>query len=186
MKFIKTLQEFLTETVSYHGSPHDFNYFSSSMFYEGEGNHGFGFGFYFTDERNKGEARLYKVKIPHVKYFLNLDIYNDEQNEYIKHCLQKIDITVKHKVQREYNHKEYNKYINDTDTDIEEYLNDSIINMHTKTFLDILTNIYDDSHAEILKKSGIKGNIHTSFGYTHYIVFDADDIKIITKTKPRV
>jgi hypothetical protein len=195
-KQILNHENYLKESIAYHGSPYDFYYFSSNMFYEGEGNHGFGCGFYFSEnkddakdyvsklEKEKGEGRLYKVNIPSKKYFLNLDIYNNEQNKYIQQCLDKIDFKIKERIVKEYNYIEYKKQENKDY--INEYINDEFKTLQTYTFFQILENLYDDEHAEILSNVGIKGNIHTKWRYIHYVVFNEEDIHVLNKTKPRL
>ena len=214
MKHIENYTIYNESTV-YHGSPYDFNEFSSNMIGEGEGASGFGYGFYFSSDKNdakgyaeklereKGAGRLYKVKIPDIKNFLNLDLSISKQNEYIKQCLMKIDINIKEKIIRDYEYIRYKNLFDNFKEDVikgeydfeyesDEYtnfLNEMINDMFmslSRGFFHTMINIFDEVGAsEILYNVGIKGNIHTSFGYINYVVFDEKDIQILQKTKPR-
>ncbi len=182
------------------------------MIGEGEGASGFGYGFYFSEniddakeyarklEREKGEKRLYKVKIPNKDQYLNIDKDLDEQSEYIKNKL--LSISDKNKIKIvEYNGFNYTKFKNDIDDNPEEYefknntveynaffkdiLDTEFMNIGNQ-FYSILEQITGSEYSasKFLYEHGIKGNIHYTFHYLNYVVFSEDDITILKKTKP--
>jgi hypothetical protein len=208
--------EFITETIVYHGSPYDFSYFSNNAIGSGEGNTGFGYGFYFSSDKNdakeyarkleqeEGEARLYKVRIPDKKYFLDLDKELTEQNSFVKNCLKEIDDDIKINVLRNFDF-DYNDFKYEFDESVKngEYNFEIDSDEYKSTLKDIINNefmnigcgrdLYHSLENELdeydasdcLHEVGILGNMHTDFGILNYVVFDDEDIEIIGKTKPR-
>jgi len=210
---IKNFNSFINEDIAYHGSPFDFDYFSTNMVDEGEGASGWGYGLYFTVdvddakeyarklEREKGEARLYKVKIPSREMFFNLDVRLDDQSDYVKEKLKGIPNKYKIQILLPDNF-DYEEFKQDIDDNINDYIfkkDDDEYKEHLQdildtTFMDIGNNFYDllkevfeDEYgaSEFLHRYGIKGNIHTGWRILHYVVFNSDDVDIIRKTKPR-
>lgn len=210
------LNSYLNENTAYHGSPNDFNYFSSNMIGSGEGASGWGYGFYFSEnindakdyakklEKEKGEGKLYKVRIPNKKTFFNLNLYFNEQSDYVKNCMNKISNEMKIKLLDYSNSFDFIKFKNEIDDNIVHYpfkINDAeyndylyndilyseFINGFGNYFYQYLTQMLDGEYyaSEFLHSLGISGNLHNSFGHTHYIVFDEDDIEILKKTKPK-
>jgi hypothetical protein len=211
----------INEDIAYHGSPYDFDYFSSNMIGEGEGASGWGYGFYFSAdkgdakgyaeklEREKGEARLYQVRIPNKKMFFNLELDLDQQSDYVKERLLSMSDKYKIKILAQHNDFDYEEFKNDLDNTIDEYdfkkddeeyieylkdtLNNEFMNIGND-FFDILKEIFDivkynfdgEYGASVFLSSlGIKGNIHNGFHILNYVVFKEEDITILKKTKPR-
>jgi hypothetical protein len=217
----KTLDNILShlnsnENIAYHGSPYNFDEFSSNMIGSGEGASGFGYGFYFSEniddakdyarklERNTGEGILYKVRIPKLEKFLNIDNGLNYQSEYVKKCLlslsdkHKIKILTpynfdylefKQKIDNEIDNGEYDVLKNSEEYNefLKDILDTEFMNIGNN-FFSLLEEIYGDDYnaSKILSSIGIKGNIHKGFGYVHYVVFDENDIEIMKKTKPRL
>lgn len=224
MKHIFNYNQFILEkksngTIVYHGSPHDFNYFSDNMIGSGEGVTGWGYGFYFTDdiddakdyarklEREKGEGRLYKCRIPSSDMFLDISKSLDEQSEYVKNKLKSISNEDKIKILDEnrmfgFDYDKF-KYELDNDTKNGEYtweigdekynefiqdvLDTEFMNIGNHFFSTLLEQAFGGEYeaSQFLKEIGIKGNKHIGFHFQHYVVFDEDDIEIIKKTSPR-
>lgn len=214
-KFDKFIFKNISETVAYHGSPSDFSYFSTNMIGTGEGGSGFGYGFYFSEdiddakdyarklEKERGAGRLFKVKIPDKKTYLNLDEYYEEQSEYVKKCLKSIPVKDLKKIfkydvdlnkdikkfnddveNKEYDFNIHDKEYNDT---INEFYKDKIETIHAGSLYILLDEVLDGEYnaSKFLYDIGIKGNIHSEFKCLHYIVFNDNDIEILKKTKPR-
>lgn len=205
------------EDIAYHGSRFDFNQFDISMFGAGEGASGWGHGLYFSEniddakeyarklERETGEGRLYKAKIPTKKYFYDLDKPVDEQSKYVFNCIMNMPKKYKIKLyETEYyenkqeidNAVEKGEYDFEVNSDNYWELVDWLLNYNLERegigfFDEIKEKIYnnnDDAEyktSQFFYKLGIKGNIHRGFHYLNYIVFDDKDIQIIKKTKPR-
>jgi hypothetical protein len=212
---MKNFQQFINEDIAYHGSPYEFDEFSSHMMYEGEGCHGWGEGFYFSEdiddaksyaeklEQEKGEGRLYKVRIPNKDKYLNIDVGFDEQSEYVQNCLMKMPKKYKMKLfQTEYEENkesidneidQYDFNIGDPDYwELVDYPLDNELssfgNYFNKYIEEYLFDNNDDAESKcsyFLSKLGIKGNIHRGFGHLNYVVFNENDIQILSRTKPR-
>ena len=211
--------EFINEDIAYHGSSYDFNYFTSNMIGQGEGASGWGYGLYFSEdiddakeyarklEREKGEARLYKVRIPNKDKYLNAALCVSDQSQYVKDCLMKMSNKKKIEILAQHNDFDFEQFKNDIDNEISEYsfdidsveykehlqevLDDEFMNIGND-FYNILKELNpnwndDDEYyaSNFLYEFGIKGNIHKGFGYLNYVVFNDDDIQILKKTKPR-
>jgi hypothetical protein len=201
------------QNIVYHGSKYDFDYFNKHMIGEGEGASGFGHGFYFSANKDdaksyaekletvRGEARLYKVRIPNKDFFLNLDVGFDEQTKFVQDALMKIsderkeDILLNHGINFQKYKDEFDKNLEEYDLEFEspeyfEWLKDSL-NTDFQSLGRGFFNSIDASAggeyeaSKLLQKLGIKGNMSTDFGHQHYVVFDEDDIEILSKTKPR-
>jgi hypothetical protein len=196
------------KNVVYHGSPYDFDYFSLNMFGEGEGASGWGHGIYFTEdfddaeeyarklERKENEGVVYKCYIPERDMFFELNETIKMQSDFVKNKL--MDIPDKYKILFLEGIFEYKDFKKDVDDNIDEYIFEkddknykaflkdildtefSSIGNH---FFDILKEKLGDEYSAsmFLKKLGIKGNVHKSFHYDNYIVFDEEDIEIIEK-----
>lgn len=212
-------EDFINEDVAYHGSPYDFDYFTSNMIGQGEGASGWGYGLYFSEdiddakeyarklEHEKGEARLYKVKIPNKDKYLNTSLDLSDQSQYVKDCLMKITNKDKIKILAQHNDFDFEEFKYDIDNNIDDYTFkidsieykehlqenlDSEFMVIGNDFYDILKelnpNYFGDDEfyaSEFLYKLGIKGNIHKEFGYWNYVVFNDEDIQILKKTKPK-
>jgi hypothetical protein len=212
-------EDFINEDVVYHGSPYDFDYFTSNMIGQGEGASGWGYGLYFSEdiddakdyakklEREKGEARLYKVKIPNKDKYLNISLNLSDQSPYVKDCLIKMSNKKKIKILAQHNDFDFEEFKNDIYNNIEDYsfeidsaeYKEYLQEILDSEFMDIGNDFYnilkelnpnynnDDEYyaSKLLYKLGIKGNIHKEFGHWNYVVFNDDDIQILKKTKPK-
>lgn len=212
-------KDYINEDVAYHGSPYDFDYFTSNMIGQGEGASGWGYGLYFSEdiddakeyarklEREKGEARLYKVRIPNKDKYLNTSLNLSNQSKYVKDCLMKMSNKQKIKILAQHNNFDFEEFKNDIDNNIDEHsfeidsaeYKEFLQEILDSEFMDIGNDFYnilqelnpifysDGEYyaSEFLYKLGIKGNIHKEFGYWNYVVFSDDDIQILKKTKPR-
>lgn len=129
------IKNILIEQTVFHGSPHNFDEFTMSMFGEGEGASGWGHGLYFTVdeeeavgyaeklEREEGTGMIYKTVIPPSEKFFDLSHSLDlnEQTEFIKSKLKKISSKDKIKFVDYYTQNEFTDFKNDIDSNIEEY-----------------------------------------------------------------
>jgi len=178
-----------------------------------------GYGLYFSEdiddakeyarklEREKGEARLYKVKIPNKDKYLNTSLDLSDQSQYVKDCLMKITNKDKIKILAQHNDFDFEEFKYDIDNNIDDYTfkidsveyKEHLQEILDSEFMDIGNDFYDilkelnpnyfgDDEfyaSEFLYKLGIKGNIHKEFGYWNYVVFNDEDIQILKKTKPK-
>lgn len=209
MLYIKMFEQYFEhENIVYHGSPYDFDSFSINMIGEGEGASGWGHGIYFTSDYDDAEeyARkletklnsgvVYECEIPPYYMFYNLNDNLEEQTDFVKERL--MNIPNKYKILFLENDFDFNEFKKDIDDNIDEYdfnigddkyksfLQD-ILDTEFKSFGNHLFSIMEEKLGDeynasmFLKELGIKGNVHNSFHYDNYIVFDDEDIEIIDK-----
>jgi hypothetical protein len=130
--YIKESYDFEYETmVAYHGSPHNFDYFSNSMIGQGEGASGFGYGIYFSEdfddamdyarklEREEGEGMVYTCEIPDKEYLLNINNDLEDQSDYVKHMLMSIPNDDKIKIMS--SESDFLEFKEKVDEEIDEY-----------------------------------------------------------------
>jgi hypothetical protein len=194
--------------VVYHGSPYDFQEFTTSTIGTGEGASGWGYGLYFTEdkdeandyacklEREKKDGRIYTAKIPESEKFLDFHADFDEQTDYVKKAL--ISMPKKYKI--ELSEGEYQENLESINEDIDEYdfkigdddyweLINYVLEPHIlfkQNYIydwikHILFEGYEYETSEFLYKLGIKGVKHSAFGNVNYVVFNEDDIKLLNK-----
>ncbi len=193
LKYLHNYSVFLVESLHkkpnkvYHGSIYNFDEFNINHIGSGENNLGFGYGFYFTDDifdaseyarkldRTGKEGMLYTAIIPNDYYLLNIDVDYDEQSEYVKNCLLKIDSDDIEKI-FSYEIKNYEKLSNT------EY----IMNIDNSFYRNCVNAFgSEDEASQFLEKLSILGNIHNEFRFKHYIIFNDNDIKIVKKKRIR-
>jgi hypothetical protein len=117
--------------IAYHGSPHNFDYFSMSMFGQGEGASGFGYGMYFSEdyddaedyarklEREEGEGCIYTCEVPSDDYLLDFQLDFEEQSDYVKYQLNSIPNKDKIKIIQDY--FDFEEFKQNLDDEIDEY-----------------------------------------------------------------
>lgn len=193
MKYIKTF-----EAIVYHGSPIEFDTFNTEHIGKTSGREFFGNGLYFSVDKKevrKHGKYIYKVKIPAVKYFLNFNLSFEEQSKYIQKCLNKIDIETKDKMLKGFNRISYNNIIQpfkDDNINSKTYKRDlkNIINtefMEMDGGRQIYYSLFDEFEYDTKKISdylyslGIIGNVYEHDGIINYVLFNANDIKVLNK-----
>ena len=150
--------------IAYHATNSDFNEFDNSFIKRFD----YGKGFYFTVNKayaeNYGEYLL-TCEIPEDKYFLDLDIAWDNDNNYIQEALVELWVSIKNVEDK---------------LKLEKVMFRDCCNTGWWIY-NALTEIYDTTEQvqDLLYKYGIKGLY--SFDGDCYIVFKKEDIKILNR-----
>lgn len=146
--------------IVYHGTNSKFQQFDKSFMDRMD----YGYGFYFSIDKQYAKdygKYLLTCEIPEDKYFLDFDMAWDI-NEYTQHCLIDLLIHLPHEKQETLEKVMYRDYCN-----------------NGFWILEALSKIYgsQEKACQKLRKYGIKGL--WSFNGNCYVVFDAQDIKIV-------